>query len=64
LITSPCVNICRLDARNRCEGCSRTLAEIASWSKLSDAERERIMAELPVRGMLPPAAAEPDGGRR
>jgi predicted Fe-S protein YdhL (DUF1289 family) len=37
------------DVSGLCLGCRRTLAEIAGWSRLSDAERERIMAELPGR---------------
>jgi predicted Fe-S protein YdhL (DUF1289 family) len=32
-----------------CEGCKRTIGEIASWSRISDAERRRIMDELPRR---------------
>jgi uncharacterized protein len=36
--------------RGRCLGCARTLDEIARWSQMSDAERDRIMAELPQRG--------------
>lgn len=32
-----------------CLGCFRTLDEIARWSRLSDAERESVMAELPSR---------------
>ena len=35
--------------RGLCLGCARTLDEIARWGTLSDAERERIMAELPRR---------------
>jgi predicted Fe-S protein YdhL (DUF1289 family) len=30
-------------------GCGRSLAEIAGWTSLSDAERRRIMDELPAR---------------
>jgi predicted Fe-S protein YdhL (DUF1289 family) len=32
-----------------CLGCCRTLPEIAGWARLADAERDRIMAELPQR---------------
>jgi predicted Fe-S protein YdhL (DUF1289 family) len=32
-----------------CIGCARTLDEIARWAEMSDAERERVMAELPFR---------------
>jgi uncharacterized protein len=47
---SPCVQICQMDpVRGQCLGCARTLDEIARWSQMSDAERDRIMAELPRR---------------
>ncbi len=47
---TPCTNICTLDAaQKRCIGCGRTLYEIARWAGMSEAERERVMAELPVR---------------
>lgn len=47
---TPCVKICTLDARaRRCLGCRRTIDEIAGWSRMSDAERSRVMAELPAR---------------
>jgi len=49
-IASPCVNVCRIDpATRRCQGCARTPDEIARWTALTDAERARIMAELPAR---------------
>ena len=47
---TPCVKICTLDARSGlCLGCGRTIEEITRWSRMSDAERSRIMAELPAR---------------
>jgi predicted Fe-S protein YdhL (DUF1289 family) len=47
---SPCVKICTYQAgAGLCLGCGRTLAEIAQWTQLSDAERRRIMDELPAR---------------
>lgn len=47
---SPCVKVCRMDPqRGLCLGCARTLDEIARWASMSDAERERIMIELPGR---------------
>ncbi|WP_109807587.1 DUF1289 domain-containing protein [Sphingosinithalassobacter portus] len=50
-IESPCSNICRI-ARTTglCEGCSRTIDEIARWGTMDVAERRAIMAELPKRG--------------
>ena len=32
-----------------CMGCQRTLPEVASWSRLTDAERAEIIAALPAR---------------
>jgi uncharacterized protein len=49
-IATPCIQVCILDPASRlCRGCARTLDEIARWSALSDAERRRVMAELPER---------------
>lgn len=47
---SPCVKICTYEpGAGLCLGCGRTLAEIAGWASMRDAERRRIMAELPAR---------------
>jgi predicted Fe-S protein YdhL (DUF1289 family) len=49
-IESPCVKVCTLDTQaGLCRGCGRTLAEIASWMRMTGAERKRIMADLPAR---------------
>jgi predicted Fe-S protein YdhL (DUF1289 family) len=32
-----------------CQGCLRTLDEIARWSEMSEAEREQVVASLPQR---------------
>jgi hypothetical protein len=48
--TSPCVKICVIDPASRlCEGCGRTLAEIAQWAAMSEPERLAVMALLPER---------------
>lgn len=50
-VPSPCVNICRIDrASGFCEGCRRTIGEIAGWTRISDAERQAILDRLPGRG--------------
>ncbi len=57
MIESPCTKICALDARSgRCLGCGRTIYEIAHWTAMSDAERMRIIAELPARRAEPVCA--------
>jgi hypothetical protein len=44
------VQVCIVDgATGLCLGCHRTLQEIGGWSRLTDAERAAIMAELPGR---------------
>jgi len=49
-ILSPCIKVCVFDAsKTLCAGCSRTLDEIARWAGMTDAERQRIMGELPAR---------------
>jgi predicted Fe-S protein YdhL (DUF1289 family) len=50
MIESPCVEICTLDARSgQCLGCGRSIDEIARWTAMGDAERARVMGELPWR---------------
>jgi predicted Fe-S protein YdhL (DUF1289 family) len=34
---------------NLCFGCGRTLAEIARWHRMDNAERLTVMTELPAR---------------
>jgi hypothetical protein len=49
-IATPCVRVCFVDGESGlCLGCHRTTAEIADWSRLTDAERRGIMAELAGR---------------
>ena len=49
-VTSPCTSVCRMDARTGwCEGCLRTLGEIAGWSTLADAEKRQVWLLLDQR---------------
>lgn len=49
-IISPCEKICTVDpGSGLCSGCGRSLHEIEHWVKYGDAERARIMQELPGR---------------
>lgn len=48
-VPSPCLSICRMDAATEfCEGCFRTLDEIAGWGMASD-ERKRAIWKLLVQ---------------
>jgi hypothetical protein len=54
-VPSPCINVCRMDpATGWCVGCRRTIDEIASWARMSDAERLAVWRQLEAR---PPASA-------
>ncbi|MGY4830906.1 DUF1289 domain-containing protein [Sphaerotilaceae bacterium SBD11-9] len=45
-VPSPCVSICRMnDQSGLCEGCWRTLDEIATWSTMGD-EAKRAVWQL------------------
>lgn len=50
VIESPCVRLCVIDPETRlCEGCRRSLDEIAAWGRMTPAQRREIMAKLPDR---------------
>ena len=49
MIKSPCVNLCRLDEKNVCIGCKRTVDEIAKWGSSPDQEKIKILRELKNR---------------
>jgi predicted Fe-S protein YdhL (DUF1289 family) len=58
-VESPCNKVCQMDPKSGlCIGCARTLDEIARWAEMSDAERERVLAELPARGQVLNRAAK------
>jgi hypothetical protein len=48
-IDSPCVNVCKIAPDRQCEGCRRTIDEIARWTSMTPAERDAVMAALPSR---------------
>jgi predicted Fe-S protein YdhL (DUF1289 family) len=49
-VPSPCISVCRMDAvSGLCEGCWRTLDEIASWGMASDGERRALWQQLVQR---------------
>ena len=61
-VPSPCINVCRMDAATGwCEGCRRTLAEIAAWSGLSDEQKRAVWQALALR--RDPAVARTAGGK-
>jgi len=50
---SPCVNVCRMDdATGWCEGCLRTLDEIAVWGGLPDDDKRVLWQQLRQRRIV------------
>ncbi|CAM2191294.1 DUF1289 domain-containing protein [Paraburkholderia sp. A1RI_3L] len=42
-VPSPCINVCKMSAATGwCEGCLRTIDEIAGWSSLDDAAKRAV----------------------
>lgn len=65
-VPSPCINVCQMDADSGwCQGCQRTLAEIAAWSVLPEADKRAVWLALPARReawmRLHPGFAAPKG---
>jgi len=49
-VRSPCISVCRMDATSGyCEGCWRTIEEIARWSAYSEAEKRAVWLALQRR---------------
>jgi uncharacterized protein len=63
---TPCTKVCVVDPHaGLCIGCGRSLAEIGGWAGYSDAERGRVMAQLPRRlTALGPRWRQPAGAAR
>ena len=46
-VPSPCIGICRMvPATGLCEGCTRTIDEIAGWRAADDPARRAIWREI------------------
>ncbi len=49
-VPSPCIDVCRMSpATGLCEGCLRTIEEIAAWSALDDAAKLKVWDDLDRR---------------
>jgi predicted Fe-S protein YdhL (DUF1289 family) len=58
VIPSPCVGVCALDAGTGwCDGCLRTIDEIAAWGALDDRARREVWKRLAARRASRYAAA-------
>jgi len=53
-VPSPCIKVCRIEpVTGLCEGCYRTLDEIACWSAASPDDKRRILAFVAGRRERP-----------
>jgi len=42
-VPSPCLSICKMDSATEfCEGCYRTLDEIAAWGRIDDEAKREV----------------------
>jgi len=47
---SPCTSVCRMDSQSGfCEGCLRTISEIAGWSTMEDVARRSVWRAIELR---------------
>ena len=45
-VPSPCVSLCKMRPDGLCEGCLRTVEEIASWGRADDAYKRTVWQEI------------------
>ncbi|WP_076998554.1 DUF1289 domain-containing protein [Variovorax sp. KK3] len=49
-VPSPCITVCRMEAGSGfCEGCLRTIDEIAAWRTMDDAARRSVWRAIELR---------------
>ena len=54
-VPSPGIAVCRIDAASGlCEGCTRTLDEIAGWGTMSEHGKRAVWARIALRRDAPP----------
>lgn len=50
MANTPCIKVCVIHPETElCQGCFRTLAEIARWGSLSDAEHDNVLSQIKQR---------------
>jgi predicted Fe-S protein YdhL (DUF1289 family) len=50
MVASPCINVCQMHAESGyCQGCYRTLDEIAGWWDMVPEAQRALLAELEQR---------------
>ena len=50
-VPSPCISVCVINPNSGlCEGCLRTLEEVAVWGQLPSAQQREVWQRILVRG--------------
>ncbi len=47
---TPCVAVCSTTFDDVCRGCGRTVAEVAEWVFMSDADKEKVWVRILAEG--------------
>ena len=64
VVPSPCISVCRVDADSGwCEGCLRTLDEIAAWSQLDNDDKRGVWRIIEQRAATSLAALNASPGK-
>jgi predicted Fe-S protein YdhL (DUF1289 family) len=51
-LPSPCLSVCQMDAASGlCEGCLRTLAEIAAWGGMDEGGKRAVWQRIEQRAL-------------
>lgn len=60
-VPSPCLSVCRMDRdRAVCEGCWRSIEEIAAWSRMADADKLVVWERIEARQREAQALTSPE----
>lgn len=58
-VPSPCVSVCRMDPVSElCQGCFRTLDEIALWGRMEEKNKREVWQDIGRRIALSQAGRE------
>jgi predicted Fe-S protein YdhL (DUF1289 family) len=53
-VASPCIDVCRMNpSTGLCDGCFRTIDEIANWSSCDDAQKAAVLKQAQARKKAP-----------
>lgn len=63
-VPSPCIAVCTMNpASDFCDGCQRTIGEIAAWSTMDNADKRQVWVRIGQRRARAAAPQAPVAGR-